>query len=232
MRIHIKKLINIFDLTYRLSCQRTSLSGYPCLGIYFHIRGWDFKKYPKDIFWISFHIQGYLDLVLDVNAMNNPGLSHVQTSPVQLRFNAASNTKCSRNQRILGLNDVQQTVQRVHQVQEDLLFLGSVAPLRRRRGSLERAGGGRGGGGEGGGLRSPLRLPQQLPPPPRRRMAHWLSQGTDFTIAAAIATAQCRRRRLKAATKFELPWPCNSTGSLPTQHLLVGLGQLSCNSLR
>ena len=55
-------------------------------------------------------------------AMDNPGLSHAQTSPVQA--NAAHCTKCSRNQRKLSLNDAhEQTVQRVHQVQEDLLPL-------------------------------------------------------------------------------------------------------------
>ena len=127
--------------------------------------------------------------------MDNRCLSHVQPSPVQA--SAACNTKCSQNQLKFILNDVQeQTVQQVHQAQEDLLPLGAAAPLWH----------GRPGGGKGGRLRgalpgsplSPLRLPG----------GGWLSQGTDVTIAAAITTARCRRR-LDAPTKFELLWGCS-----------------------
>ena len=149
--------------------------------------------------------------------MDNPGLFHVQISLVQP--NAAHYTKCSRNLRKFSLNDVhEQTVQRVHQVQADLLSLGVAAPPRRQRGRL----GGGGGRLQGGALPSShLRLPS----------GGWLLQRTDVTIAAAITTALCRRRRLDAPTKFECQWgPVrqwhrNPTGSLATKHLLVVLGQ-------
>ena len=86
--------------------------------------------------------------------MDNPGLSHVQTSPVEP--NAAHSTKCSLNQQTFSLNDAyEQTVQRVHQVQEDLLSLGSAA----RRGSL---------GGWGVASKAP---PLQPPPSLWREMA-------------------------------------------------------------
>ena len=86
--------------------------------------------------------------------MDNPGLSHLQASPVQP--NAASGTKCSRDQQKFSLNDAhEQTVQRVHQVQVDLLSLGAAAPLRRQRGHL--------GGGGGGCLQGALPGSPPLP---------------------------------------------------------------------
>ena len=52
-------------------------------------------------------------------AIDNAGLPHVQKFPVLP--NAASGIKCSRNQGKFILNDAhEQTVQRVHQVQEAL----------------------------------------------------------------------------------------------------------------
>ena len=68
----------------------------------------------------------------------------------------------ARNQRKFSPNDAhKQTVQRVHQVQEDLLFPGGVTPqsLRRRRGRL------------GGGESPPRRPPWRPPEPPGERMA-------------------------------------------------------------
>ena len=57
------------------------------------------------------------------------------------------------------------------------------------------------------------------------RAGGWLSLGTDVTIAAAISTARCRRRRLAAPTIFEWQWRRKTTGALATQHLLIVLRQ-------
>ena len=66
---------------------------------------------------------------------------HVQTP--QIQPNAASSTKCSRNQRKYLKALKEQTLQRVRHVQADLLSPGAAALLCRRRGLL---GGERGGG--------------------------------------------------------------------------------------
>ena len=92
-------------------------------------------------------------------AMDNPSI-RCPTSPVQPI--AAHSTKCSwtltHDQRKFRLNVAhEQTVQRVHQVQKDLLSLSAAAPLRRQRGHL---------GGGGGGSPPTSRLPPRHPPPP------------------------------------------------------------------
>ena len=54
--------------------------------------------------------------------MDNPGLSHVQTSPVQP--NAASDANCSRNQQKFSLTDVhEQTVQNFVSISDKISFL-------------------------------------------------------------------------------------------------------------
>ena len=105
--------------------------------ISFHILGFEkisqyIKRYPGDIFLCP----GISRLSLGCHGpWITPGLSDVQKSLVQ--SNAASNTKCSWNQRKFILNDAhEQTDQLVHQVQEDFLSLGAAAPLCRRRGLL------------------------------------------------------------------------------------------------
>ena len=124
-----------------------------------------------------------------------PGLSHVQTCLVLP--NAARGTKCSQNQQKFSLNE--QTVQRVRQVQSD--FLAPAAALLRGRRD-------RPDGEEG----SP---PRALPGTPLYRQGGgWLSLGTDVTVAAAISTVWCRRRRLGhlgAPTIFEWLWRRDST---------------------
>ena len=63
------------------------------------------KRYTWDVFLCP----GFVDLVWsgDVWAMDKPGLSHLQTSPspVLLVPNAASGSKCSRNQRKFSLSE-------------------------------------------------------------------------------------------------------------------------------
>ena len=88
----------------------------------------------------------------------------------------------------------------------------------------------RGGGG---------RLRDALPGSPLCRLGGgWLSQGTDVTIAPVVTTALCMRRKLNAATKFELrlPLPRNSSRVVTQQD--VGLhtshhpaGKLACRGL-
>ena len=57
---------------------------------------------------------------------------------------------------------------------------------------------------------SPPQRPSRQPPPlPGRGMA-LAGDGCPSPVAMATVTARCRRRRLDAVTKFELPWRRNS----------------------
>ena len=122
------------------------------------------------------------------NGMDNPGLSHVQTSPVQP--NAASCTKYSKMCCLLA---------------QLLIFSCGEAAS-----------------GGGGSPPSPSRQPPLHP---------W----TDVTIAAAISTAQSRRRRLDAPTKFECQWGHGvATPLAPLQPNTTSWywDSISCNSLQ
>ena len=132
--------------------------------------------------------------------MDNFGLSHVQTS--QAQPNAASSTlkmqPPAANQRKFSLNDAhKQTVQRVHQVQKDLLSLGAAVPLRRLRGAFG--------------------PPSSPPPPPEQGL---LSEGrtspsprpSPLLEAGGGGSMLLRNLDALEALVLQLHWlPCNQT---------------------